>query len=344
MHHFENFELEDFVLDNTFRNWVLRPNYELEAIVKEYLDKQPTKKKLVEEARVVVLALQVQEKTLPEKEWEQIFTQFKSSLQTESSTVEAKIHTSGKFKWFKYAAAAMLVAAASFFWWNNQSQKKVNDLQYVYQTVYGEIKKITLPDSTLVTLNANSKLVLGNVWTDSTDREVWLDGEAYFDVTKKINSGNKNFYVHTPKMDVQVLGTRFTVKTIRDFTRVVLTEGKVNINSPQKLHTAILMQPGEAVELKNKQVMPVKKAVQPEYYNAWVDKKFILNNTSLKDIAAFIKEYYGKEVKFDEESTSQLKLDGTSLPVEDEKTFLSIIEQAAGVHISQTKNEIFIGK
>ncbi len=87
MHHFENFELEDFVLDNTFRNWVLRPNYELEAIVKEYLDKQPTKKKLVEEARVVVLALQVQEKTLPEKEWEQIFTQFKSSLQTESSTV-----------------------------------------------------------------------------------------------------------------------------------------------------------------------------------------------------------------------------------------------------------------
>jgi transmembrane sensor len=344
MHHFLNYEVEDFVMDDTFRNWVLRPNYELEAIIRRYLEHHPDQKNVIEEARIIVLSLQVQEKTLPQKEWDEIYSSFETNLHNIKEEKVIPVKPIARH-WGRYAAAALLTTVAASAAWLYISFKKQNATQqYIYATTYGEVKKIVLPDSSTVTLNANSKLTLTSTWNDASAREVWLDGEAFFEVTKKPNRAQKEFVVHTPELDVQVLGTKFDVKTVREFTRVVLAEGKVNIQSPRNLHSDIMMLPGDAVELKTKQVIPVKKTVQPQQYNAWKDKKFILNNTSLKEIGNFIEEYYGVEVRFENEELMTVTLDGTSLPIDDEKTFLSIIEKATGGIIIKTTKEIIIKK
>lgn len=341
--YFLNYEAEDFVMDDTFRNWVLNPNYELETIVQQYLEANPEQKKVVEDARIIVLSLQVQEKLLPEKEWEEIYVSFQNKLNF-ASREEIKPTNRSILSWRKYAAVAAVtgIIATILWFYTADSKKQPNSQTYVYATNFGEVKQVVLPDSSVVTINANSKLTLAPVWSDSTMREVWLDGEAFFEVTKKPGNKSKDFFVHTEKLNIQVLGTSFDVKSRTELTRVVLTEGKVKIQSPVNLHEDIMMLPGDAVELKNKQKIPVKLAVRPEYFAAWRNKQFVLNNTSLKDIALFIKEYYGTEVKFETAALEKIKLDGTSLPVEDEKIFLTVIEKATGIKIERTDKGIVI--
>jgi transmembrane sensor len=344
MQYFLDFEVEDFVLDNTFRNWVLHPNYELESIVQQYLLQFPDKKKLVEEARVIVLSLQVQEKMLSQQEWDEIHRSFEKAIKNPVAAESAN-RVKLVISWKKAFAAAAVISFVFAGWWLYRNHSAGDGpLRRIYTTAYGQVTRIGLPDSSYVTLNANSVLTLSAVWNSVTAREVWLEGEAFFEVTRKAGAPQKDFIVHTPKMDIQVLGTRFDVKSMKDVTRVVLAEGKVNIKSPAHLHHDIAMLPGDAVELKSKQLVPEKKTVQPQQYDAWKEKKFILNNTSLRELADFIEEYYGSEVRFETAALERIKLDGTSLSIEDKSTFLAIIAQVSGVKIIQVGEEIIIRK
>src|SRR5690606_8958967 len=83
-----------------------------------------------------------------------------------------------------------------------------------YATDFGEIQTITLPDGSKATLNGNSTLQISENWEES--REVWLDGEAFFEVKKIPEKSSqpgalrgKKFLVHTHHLAVEVLGTTF---------------------------------------------------------------------------------------------------------------------------------------
>src|SRR6185437_3682694 len=110
------------------------------------------------------------------------------------------------------AVAASLTAVAFGIWWIGA---RTGHLQYSeIRTGYGEIKSVLLPDSSVVTLNANSKLRIPEQWTEASGRQVWLEGEAYFAVQKKAATAEK-FVVHTTEVDVEVLGTKFNVNARR---------------------------------------------------------------------------------------------------------------------------------
>src|SRR5581483_7817313 len=81
----------------------------------------------------------------------------------------------------------------------------------------GYRQKITLPDGSIVWLNASSKLTYDNNFGNSI-REVTLSGEAFFDVVSRTQlvMGKEQkipFVIHTPQIDVRVLGTAINVKS-----------------------------------------------------------------------------------------------------------------------------------
>ncbi|MFY9153936.1 MAG: FecR family protein [Prolixibacteraceae bacterium] len=92
---------------------------------------------------------------------------------------------------------------------------------------YGKRSSILLSDGTLVWLNSGSKIVYPPVFSKST-REVYLEGEAYFEVSK---NKEKPFYVHTDGFRVKVLGTKFAVQAYKNEHEhtAVLLEGKVSL-------------------------------------------------------------------------------------------------------------------
>jgi ferric-dicitrate binding protein FerR (iron transport regulator) len=122
----------------------------------------------------------------------------------------------------------------------------VHSIQYA--TNRGEQQKITLPDGSVVFLNERSTLAYTDNWSKGADREVQLQGEAYFQVEEKVYSGQKvKFMVVTRDVTVEVVGTEFNVNDRKQGTRVFLNEGRVRL-SLKNLGEIINMVPGDLVQ------------------------------------------------------------------------------------------------
>ena len=91
-----------------------------------------------------------------------------------------------------------------------------------HKTNYGEILNIKLQDGSDVTLNSNSSLS----YNKNESRKVWLTGEAFFQVDKKVVT-NAKFWVITDDLSVEVYGTSFNVNTKKKKTDVFLEEGSI---------------------------------------------------------------------------------------------------------------------
>ena len=174
----------------------------------------------------------------------------------------------------------------------------------IYTTAYGETKTIVLPDSSVVTLNANSKLRLADNWYDQEtgkisldSRQLWLEGEGFFEVRKVRASDDSKipFLVYTQNVEVKVLGTAFNVNHRRGKTELVLNSGAVELNSTVNDHVKnVIMEPGEMVAVDDQGF--TKKEVDTKIYTSWKDREFFFVNTPMSEIAKILEDNYGYKV------------------------------------------------
>jgi ferric-dicitrate binding protein FerR (iron transport regulator) len=152
--------------------------------------------------------------------------------------------------------------------------------------------QFSLPDGTTGWLNSNSSVrYSGNF---SLDRQVSLAGEAFFDVYP---DKKRPFTVHTPEVNVKVLGTRFNIASYQDekTTEVVLEEGALvfNDNEMKKSYT---MQPNDMV-IYNKALKEfTTEVIQPQKYTSWKDGKLVFRNDPLDVVARRLERWYNIEV------------------------------------------------
>ncbi|RYF96235.1 MAG: DUF4974 domain-containing protein, partial [Chitinophagaceae bacterium] len=202
-------------------------------------------------------------------------------------------------------------------------------------TQYGEISTHELPDGSLMMLNANSCATLGKKWKEGNDREVWLNGEAFFHVKK---TPNKNrFVVHTNDLDVIVTGTQFNVWTRDNKTSVLLTEGSVTIRTPQG--EEIKMLPGEFVQIDHKTLE--KKKANEETVLAWKENRIIFDETPIADAARMIQEHYGLKVIITDSALEGKTLNGM-MPNDNLDILLRSIEATKEFRITRKDTEILI--
>ncbi len=200
----------------------------------------------------------------------------------------------------------------------------------IYQTAYGETQSITLPDGSVVTLNANSSLKTHSDF--DKQREVWLKGEAFFVIEKlKREAVYAKFIVHTDRLKVEVLGTSFNVQDWEEKTRVVLRTGKVKLTSEDNEN--MLMEPGELAEISSDSKTILKKVVNPEIYAAWTENKLLCDNTPLSELAIVIEHRYGKQVIFEDASLMTLAVSGT-LPLANLTTLIEILKESLKINIT----------
>ncbi len=186
-------------------------------------------------------------------------------------------------------AAAALLLVGFFFWFWSGTEKPI-----VVQTTFAEQKTFELPDHSTVKLNANSSLRFHKTWKKGKTRQVWLNGEAYFEVQKDQRTGRK-FQVITNDLTVEVLGTVFNVNAREASTEVFLAEGKVGLDFKEKTE-GILMEPGELVTYSRSSGLPLKKQIEKEAPTSWKDGTAIMEDALLKDIIQKIHEIYDVQV------------------------------------------------
>jgi len=163
--------------------------------------------------------------------------------------------------------------------------------------------KLALSDGTEVWLNATSKLRFPFAF-NGDKREVYLEGEGYFNVAKK---DGQPFIVHTAHTDITVLGTTFNVNAYnKDVTTTSLVTGKVLTKSGNE---EVTLKPGQQVAYNTSNKYSVDN-FDAEEVLAWMRGLYVFHNTSLEHIATVIERWYGVKVVFDDPSLAGKKFTG----------------------------------
>ncbi len=204
-----------------------------------------------------------------------------------------------------------------------------------YQTAYGEVKQIELPDGTVVDLNTNSTLRVATRLADGP-REVWLTGEAYFHVMPRQDADEKavKFTVHTSNLNVEVLGTTFNVKDRRGTTDVVLSSGSVLLRKQADQAQVLTMRPGDRVRLHHAEKFEVTQVPEPTVYTSWKDNEIYFDDQTLGAIQQELADSYNVSLRFADPSLAKLRFTG-SAPTNDLTILLKTIQKSFDLTLNQ---------
>ena len=334
---YDDFGVRDFVLDDYFRKWVKEPSVESEQFWDTWLLLHPHKKGDVLEARRILVSIDFRKTDVRDIDVEALLHRIRTTIKKEASH---PVNPPFAWQWQRWVAALLVFGITSltlYYYTGN-----IFNGRYVScETPYGKSERVVLPDQSVVILNTNSSLHYTNDWNDNKVREVWLQGEAFFEVRKSPGKGNARFIVHTDQLTVEVLGTEFNVANRRGTTRIVLNSGKVKLHSDRTVEKEITMVPGELAELSNGQAKFTKKAVNPEMYSSWTEGRLIFDKTPFKNIVRMLEDNYGYQVHLEAKEIEEETFTGI-VPSDSEEVVLNVLAESYGVKIAKSRKELWI--
>jgi hypothetical protein len=162
------------------------------------------------------------------------------------------------------------------------------------QTLRGGYYQLRLPDGSKVWLNSASSVFFASAF-GSNERQVSVNGEAYFDVVK---DPDRPFYVQVPGLEIEVLGTKFNIQAYKEdnIVRTSLVEGHVKVTAGKQV---VSLKPGEqAVLTKKKKLEKITDITAIKKATAWKNGTFIFENDDIKTIIGQLCRCYDLDVEY----------------------------------------------
>ncbi|WP_114936616.1 FecR family protein [Mucilaginibacter endophyticus] len=169
----------------------------------------------------------------------------------------------------------------------------------------GQRSKIVLPDSSEVYLGAGSRLHYPDKFASNT-REISLEGEAFFQVTK---NPHKPFIIHTGTVQTRVLGTSFKIDAFKNQPlSVSVATGKVRVDDVRgnKIKSLAVLIPGQMVTYHNSQA--ITSAVVITEVSDWKDALLSFHNRSLKDVTLILERWYNVKILYRKPAIANKKI------------------------------------
>jgi transmembrane sensor len=211
-------------------------------------------------------------------------------------------------KWALRIAAILFLPLLTLIGIQNRNSVKLRKSTWVeIESPAWTRAHFNLPDGTTGWLNSNSSVRYKGDFT--SDRQVTLRGEAYFDVYKDTK---RPFRVNTNEVQIRVLGTRFNIASYDNEknVEVVLEEGKLVITDKEMTKTCT-MNPNDLVTYDKAQKDIVVESVQPQKYLSWTEGKLIFRNDPLDVIARRLERWYNIDVEVIGEIPKDIRLRAT---------------------------------
>lgn len=235
--------------------------------------------------------------------------------------------------WRRLAAASVVVLAGSSAIWFLQHRKRLITEEIIartpnqYTTQPGSKSKLELPDGTQVWLNGNSKLNFGDGTFGVISREVYLSGEAFFDVAK---NEKVPFIIHTGIIDITVLGTAFDVKAYPGEKNVetALVRGLIQITTHNDPDRKIILKPNEKFIIPtetSKAAAHIPPTVAPSVYSitalnqgksgilpetVWMQRKLEFDDEPFSELAPKMEAWFDIRIRFGSESIRNKRFSG----------------------------------
>lgn len=205
-----------------------------------------------------------------------------------------------------------------------------------YETSYGEIRVIRLADSSRVTLNANSVLTVPRFGFGTGTRRVTLQGEAEFAI--KHTNDHRKFIVQTPdQLEVKVLGTEFIVYSRERGSKVVLSQGSVQLTAlKDAVRKPVMMKPGDVAILSTQGKLSVSHSESLSTHTAWKQHRFMFENTPVSEIAYQISEQFGVNMIVADSTLARRTIGGTFNAV-DADGFIKVLAHVLNARVTHKK-------
>ncbi|WP_242204921.1 FecR family protein [Aestuariivivens insulae] len=218
--------------------------------------------------------------------------------------------------YLQYAAVAAIFIFSAIYIFMKDSDK------ITFETSYAERKAIDLPDGSKVWMNSSSLLS----YRRSSPRNVYLEGEAFFEVAK---DKKISFTVDThDKIQIKVLGTSFNIASYKQkkITETILLEGKVELSCP-KLGQKIQMVPNDKVTYQqNEGTLVTTKVKTPVNFTLWREGMMRFVDKSFQEIAKDLDIQYNIKIKFKNEEIAKSKFTGSFGPDTSIEEILEILQ------------------
>ena len=216
---------------------------------------------------------------------------------------EVKPRFTLKRYWMQIAASLLLLIAGSLTVLTFMQQNEINALAEQNVVIrsgdYGK-SLVTLPDGTIVHLNAKSSLTYSQDF-GRNDRKVALSGEGFFEVKKDTE---KKFTVGTGYMDIAVLGTKFNVYAYetKDIVEMSLVEGSVDVTTSRPPYQSIRVKPNEKVVYNKRTGNLLHVRTSNKMETAWMNKELVFRSERLEDVFRCLSRKFAVTFSVDDET------------------------------------------
>lgn len=200
--------------------------------------------------------------------------------------------------------------------------------------------QLVFEDGTKVWLNAESMLKYPQTFS-AASREVWLDGEAYFEVAK---DAQRPFIVHSGVQKITVLGTSFGITAYpgEDRFSTTLVDGKVQVEYSGNTKEVYSLQPGERVLYHSPSNTIRLEKVDVREFVAWKDGRYVFSRRRLEDMLNTLSRWYDFDVFFRDPRAKEIVFSGELKRFESFDDILNMIEKSSEVQFSVQGHTVMV--
>lgn len=344
------YEAEDFASNESYLRYYFRLNTTDIAFWEDWIRRHPDRLDVIMNADQLISSLSLQ---LPENEFQQEYERMKAAIDQDPGTIDPdtedqslqdlyqqtpalQSRPGARRRLLPWLVAASLVAALFFLYFRlfpaNHSPHSAASLPALAQlhekinTTAGA-QRIQLEDGSVIILQPGSKLSYPPHFP-SDRREVWLEGEAVFTVSRNPKSP---FYVYCDNFVTHVLGTSFTIKTDKQKQQieVAVHSGKVEVykrpeavvrkDSPEKNNGVILTPNQRVIYREDKQQFETSLVAEPQplirepgriEHTSDSAANFVFNNTSLITILQDLEKMYAIDIEVENDNINNCHFSG----------------------------------
>ncbi|MEQ6121455.1 FecR family protein [Reichenbachiella sp. MALMAid0571] len=295
----EKLEIEDLLLDKGFRNWasgIEDDEFQFWNLLKE---EYPQFKKAMMQARYIVITAEEELPAIDEETNNKMLANLRQKLGWSHETVVRTLNSSKKQLYLKIAAVVALiimfgVVAFEMGERNNAKMQAVSEVFVQKSTPKGAKLNFYLEDGTHIILNAESQIRFSSTYATDSNRNVYLEGEAYFEVAK---DKKRPFTVFTDNLSTVALGTAFNINAHpeEDKVQIALVEGSVLVKN-SKNESNVILAPGNKLLADKLNNDFIQEKFDVKEVTSWKDGIIFLDKTDFDESIQILERWYGVNI------------------------------------------------
>ena len=222
-------------------------------------------------------------------------------------------------------------------------KKGIKKLSYNTLTVpYGKRFDVELSDGSIVNLNSGSSLKFPVQFINGMERKVYLDGEAFFNITEN----NKDiFKVVSNDAITEVYGTQFNVKSYKEdsFSEIILVNGSLGVKGLSDNQKIVSLKPGFRANVNQSNEKIEISKVNTKIYTSWIDGRVIFRDENIDSMILKLERLYNVIITNDNKKLSDNFFNAT-IVVEEESIdeVMGYLKEVYNIKYQKFNNKIII--